>query len=147
MPGETLVVRDGRIVARRRKTALPLNEPAAWDADTALELLDEALRDSVEIHQRADVPYGMFLSGGVDSSALLVLMAELNDQPVRTFTAGFDDPSVPDEREHAKRLADAVGAETVDVGIPRTIFGNGCRKLLPPSTIHLPTTPFCRPTC
>ena len=117
LPGETLVVRDGRIVARRRKTALPLNEPAAWDADTALELLDEALRDSVEIHQRADVPYGMFLSGGVDSSALLVLMAELNDQPVRTFTAGFDDPSVPDEREHAKRLADAVGAETADVGI------------------------------
>jgi asparagine synthase (glutamine-hydrolysing) len=96
---------------------LPLSEPAAWDADTALEMLNEALHDSVEVHQRADVPYGMFLSGGVDSSVLLALMAELNDLPVRTFTAGFDDPSVPDEREHARLLADAVGAETVDVGI------------------------------
>jgi asparagine synthase (glutamine-hydrolysing) len=117
LPGETLVVRDGRIVARRRKPALPQNKPADWSADTALDLLDVALHDSVEVHQRADVPYGMFLSGGVDSSVLLVLMAELNEQPVRTFTAGFDDPSVSDEREHARRLADAVGAETVDVGI------------------------------
>ncbi len=56
LPGETLVIRDGRIVARRRKPALPQNGPADWDANTALELLDEALRDSVEIHQRADVP-------------------------------------------------------------------------------------------
>ncbi|MCZ6591413.1 MAG: asparagine synthase (glutamine-hydrolyzing) [Alphaproteobacteria bacterium] len=117
LPGETLVIRDGRIVARRRKLALPQNGPADWDANTALELLDEALHDSVEVHQRADVPYGMFLSGGIDSSVLLALMAELNEQPVRTFTAGFDDPSVPDERIHARRLADAVGAETVDVGI------------------------------
>ncbi|NNE84529.1 MAG: asparagine synthase (glutamine-hydrolyzing) [Alphaproteobacteria bacterium] len=117
LPGETLVVRDGRIVARRRKPALPQTAPADWDMATALELLDEALHDSVEIHQRADVPYGMFLSGGVDSSVLLALMAELNEQPVRTFTAGFDDPSVPDERDHARRIAHAVGAETVDVGI------------------------------
>jgi asparagine synthase (glutamine-hydrolysing) len=101
---------------------LPQNAPADWDSDTALELLDEALHDSVEIHQRADVPYGMFLSGGIDSSVLLALMAELNEQPVRTFTAGFDDPSVPDEREHAKRLARAVGAETVDVGITHNDF-------------------------
>ncbi len=119
LPGETLVVRDGRIVARRRKSALPQAEPADWDTDTALELLDEALLDSVEVHQRADVPYGMFLSGGVDSSVLLALMSELNEQPVRTFTAGFDDPSAPDEREHARRLADSVGAENVDVGITK----------------------------
>ena len=63
LPGETLVVRDGRIVARRRKQALPHVAPEDWDAHTALELLDGALRDSVELHQRSDVPYGMFFSG------------------------------------------------------------------------------------
>ena len=78
LPGESVVVRDGRVVARRRRAVLPSDGVADWSEETALELLDTALRDSVEVHQRSDVPYGMFLSGGVDSSALLALMSELN---------------------------------------------------------------------
>lgn len=122
LPGETVVVRDGRIVARRRRHALPQEGTAAWDEDTAFELLDQALRDSVEVHQRSDVPYGMFLSGGVDSSVLLSLMAELNDRPVRAFTAGFVGASVPDERPAARALADATGAEMVDIAIDPDTF-------------------------
>jgi len=117
LPGETVVVRDGRVVARRRRTALPTDGAAAWDEREALARLDAALRDSVDVHQRSDVPYGMFLSGGVDSSVLLALMAQLNDQPVHAFTAGFIGSSVGDERAHAREVAQAVGAQAVDIAI------------------------------
>lgn len=117
LPGESVVIRDGRIVARRRRTVLPIEGAASWSEDEALELLDAALRDSVEVHQRSDVPYGMFLSGGVDSSVLLSLMKDLNEQPVHAFTAGFLGTSVNDERSHARAVADAAGAQTVDIAI------------------------------
>lgn len=89
LPGETLTVRQGRIVGRARIAALPDGDPERISEDDALARLDAALRDSVLVHQRSDVPYGMFLSGGVDSTALLAMMAELNDRPVRAYTAGF----------------------------------------------------------
>ncbi len=110
-------MRDGRVVARRRRIACRLKErptgrsPKRWTGSTL------SLRNSVEVHQRSDVPYGMFLSGGVDSSTLLALMAELNDKPVHAFTAGFLGASVGDERAHARAVADAVGAHTVDIAI------------------------------
>lgn len=115
LPGETLVLQQGRIVERRRRSALPDGGPVAWDETEALERLDAALADSVMVHQRSDVPYGMFLSGGTDSAALLKLMARLNARPVRTFTIGFSDGEQADERVHARALARAVGAEHSEV--------------------------------
>lgn len=122
LPGESVVVRDGRIVARRRRQVLPDDGVSDWSEETALELLDSALRNSVEVHQRSDVPYGMFLSGGVDSSVLLALMAELNEQPVQAFTAGFVGTSVPDERARARELAAVTGAEMHDLAIDADMF-------------------------
>ncbi len=57
----------------------------------------------------------MFLSGGIDSSVLLAMMARLNERPVQAFTAGFSGTGVADERVHARVLADAVGAEHHEV--------------------------------
>jgi asparagine synthase (glutamine-hydrolysing) len=122
LPGETVVVRDGRVVARRRRPALPADGPETWSEEEALARLDAVLRDSVDVHQRSDVPYGMFLSGGVDSSVLLALMAELNDKPVRAFTAGFVGASVPDERERARTVAQRAGAEAIDIAIDADTF-------------------------
>ena len=121
LPGETLVVRQGRIIERRRRAALPAGAPRAQGEDDALRQLDAVLRDSIAMHQRSDVPYGMFLSGGVDSSVLLALMAQLNDKPVRAFTAGFNGP-VPDERAHARMLARKAGAEHVEVEVTEKDF-------------------------
>ena len=115
LPGETLVVKGGRIVARRRLGALPKGGPRLETAAEALRGLDEVLRNSVEIHQRSDVPYGMFLSGGVDSSAVLAQMAFLNERPVRTFTAGFTGTAAHDERQHARAVAAAAGADHQEV--------------------------------
>ena len=111
LPGETLVVRGGHIVERRRRPALPSGAPRLQSSENALETLDAALENSVMMHQRSDVPYGLFLSGGIDSSSLLTLMSRLNDTPVRAFTAGFGGTSVNDERDHARMLAHSVGAE------------------------------------
>src|SRR4051812_47479293 len=74
-PGETLVLRGGRIAGRHHHHALSEARPRPLNEDAALKQLDAALMDSVMVHQRSDVPYGMFLSGGVDSSAVLACMA------------------------------------------------------------------------
>ena len=121
-PGETIVVEAGRIVERRLLPALPAGGPREVSEEQALQRLDEVLLQSVELHQRADVPYGMFLSGGIDSSALLALMARLNETPVRAYTAGFPGTAATDERDHARAVARAVGAEAIDVAVTGADF-------------------------
>lgn len=123
LPGETLVVRAGRIIERHRLDALP--GPMARDltVERALYQLDEILEDSVGMHQRSDVPYGMFLSGGIDSSAILAMMHRLNDRPVQAFTIGFGaDAGVPDERAHARDVAKAAGAKHTEVAFSAADF-------------------------
>jgi asparagine synthase (glutamine-hydrolysing) len=122
LPGETIVVAKGRIVARERTEALPDGGPAEWSEDEALEKLDAALLDSVDVHQRSDVPYGMFLSGGIDSAAVLALMARLNDRPVLAFTAGFPGSSGGDERAAARAVAHALGARHEEVEVTQADF-------------------------
>ncbi|MGQ0675463.1 MAG: asparagine synthase (glutamine-hydrolyzing) [Rhodospirillales bacterium] len=115
LPGETVAVKDGRIVERRRLDALPDGAPADIDPGAALARLDAALEDSVRVHQRSDVPYAMFLSGGIDSSAVLAMMAQLNAKPVTAFTAYFPGTAARDERDFAKAAAAAAGARHVEV--------------------------------
>jgi asparagine synthase (glutamine-hydrolysing) len=122
LPGETIMIANGRVVERRRRAALPEDGPIEMSEDEALAQLDRALEDSVTVHQRSDVPYGMFLSGGVDSTALLALMGRLNPRGVRAFTAHFPDSNVPDEREAARRSARAVGAEHIEVPVTSRDF-------------------------
>jgi asparagine synthase (glutamine-hydrolysing) len=119
LPGETITLADGAILDRRRRAALPEGGPEAITEEAALARLDAALQDSVDLHQRSDVPYGMFLSGGTDSAAVLAMMARLNDRPVLAFTAGFDVPSAADEREAAARAAAAAGARHVTLDVTR----------------------------
>ncbi|MBI3453635.1 MAG: asparagine synthase (glutamine-hydrolyzing) [Rhodospirillales bacterium] len=122
LPGETVSLADGRVVERRQRAALPDAPPVEWDEDEAVGRLDAALEDSVHIHQRSDVPYGMFLSGGVDSSAVLALMARLNARPVRALTAYFPGAGVADEREAAQGVARATGAELTEVPVTAKDF-------------------------
>jgi len=108
-PGETLTLRQGRIAARTR-LAFPPPPPPPLNEAEALARLDAVLEESVDLHQRADVPYGMFLSGGIDSAVILAMMARLNSEPVRAYTASFDEAGVADESAAAARMASAVGA-------------------------------------
>src|SRR5919197_1304927 len=85
-------------------------QPPAADAvrrEPARELageLRERLRDSVRAHLVADVPVGVLLSGGIDSSALTALAAEVSDERVRTFSIGFEERSF-DELDRARLVA------------------------------------------
>ena len=117
LPGETVRIADGHILDRSRVAALPDGGPESITEEAALARLDRALNESVDLHQRSDVPYGMFLSGGVDSAAVLTVMARLNARPVLAYTAGFAAPGAADERDHAAAVAHAAGAqhETIDI--------------------------------
>lgn len=121
LPGETLTIRRGEI-KRRTRLALPTPMSPPADEDEALQRLDKVLTEAVELHQRADVPYGMFLSGGIDSATILALMARLNAKPVLAFTAGFDMPGVADERAEAAALAASVGARHERVEITQAML-------------------------
>ena len=122
LPGETLAFREGRLAERHRIPALPEPRTLALNEEEALVLLDSVLMDSVRMHQRSDVPYGMFLSGGIDSSVLLACMAKLNSRPVQAFTAGFPGTTARDERAHAKRVAGAAGAEHIEIEVTESDF-------------------------
>jgi asparagine synthase (glutamine-hydrolysing) len=110
LPGETQTIEDRWIVNRHRRAALPEDGPIRISEGEALKALDAVLMDSVMVHQRSDVPYGMFLSGGVDSSAILACMRDLNERPVEAFTVGFPETGARDERTLAKLVAQAAGA-------------------------------------
>lgn len=124
-PAHTLTLRRGEGVS-------PQPQPY-WDvhfthdnpiplADAEVELR-ERLRESVRLRMVADVPLGAFLSGGVDSSAIVATMAGLSDTPVHTCTIGFDDPRVNEtafaqqvaERYHTDHRLEVVSADDFDL--------------------------------
>lgn len=122
LPGETLIVRQGRIAERVRLAALPPGPPQKLSRGEALHEFDRIITDAVNVHQRSDVPYGMFLSGGIDSSVILAVMRRLNPTPVHALTAGFPGTGVHDEREHAREVARACGAEHEEITVTEDDF-------------------------
>ena len=112
LPGHTLTVRDGQVSIERYWDLF-------FDPDTTkketqfteefLELLDE----SVRIRLISDVPLGAFLSGGIDSSAVVALMHRNSREPVKTFTIGFggNTGGFDDERRYARLVAERYGTE------------------------------------
>jgi len=140
LPGETLVVQGGRIVMRSYQRALPSGERKQIQESVALEELDTALMDSIDLHQRSDVPYGMFFSGGIDSSVILTMMSRLNERPVKALTAGFAGSTVHDERSDARSITDSVGAEHIEVEFAEEDFFTLLPKIA--SAIDDPTADY-----
>jgi asparagine synthase (glutamine-hydrolysing) len=111
LPGETLVVSNGRITERRCRPALNDGPAPAANYYDAFHQIQGVLDDTVTHHLRSDVPYGLFLSGGIDSSALAGLMSRLAPKPLVAFTAAFPGTAAADERACAERVARSVGAD------------------------------------
>ena len=108
-PGHLLVWRDGRAEVRRywrldSRPAGPIGEEEAADR------LRELLLDATRVRMTSERPVGVFLSGGLDSSAVVAAMARVGGGRLRTFSVGFDDPSF-DERRYARLVAERYGTE------------------------------------
>ena len=90
--------------------------------DELIDELDALLMDAVRIRLRSDVPVGVFLSGGLDSSLIVALAARLSPYPIRTFTIGFPGTS-SDESRHAERIAQYFGTKHTVYDINEDILG------------------------
>ncbi len=108
-PASTLLWEDGRISIECYWTLRYTPKLEIGEEKAAEQLLD-LLREAVQLRLMGEVPLGVFLSGGIDSSAVVALMAEATGEPVKTFSLGFDDPSF-DELPHARRVAGRYATE------------------------------------
>jgi asparagine synthase (glutamine-hydrolysing) len=108
-PGHYLRWCGGRVDVRRY-WQIAADEPFAGSEADAIAALDGVLQDAVRSHMVSDVPLGAFLSGGIDSSAVVGMMARATSRPVKTFSIGFDEPEF-DELEYARTVARHFGTD------------------------------------
>lgn len=108
-PGELIKMgADGALHQRRYWSPLDIT-PLDLSYSEASEYFDQLIEQVIKIHLRSDVPFGLFLSGGVDSSLLAALISRHTQEPLRTFSIGFPDTSVHNELAAAATVAAQFG--------------------------------------
>jgi asparagine synthase (glutamine-hydrolysing) len=131
LPGHTLVYQDG-YVRIRRYWDVPVgrdgHRQGLTDRD-AIERFRELLEESIRIRLMADVPLGMFLSGGLDSSAIAAVMARLIDRPLQTFSVAFKDRAFS-ELDYARQVSRAIRAESHEIVIDEQDFFGALPRLI-----------------
>jgi asparagine synthase (glutamine-hydrolysing) len=110
-PGCVLVVEDGEVEERRYWSYPQPTLERGGDLDEWCARLLAGLEESVRLRLMSDVPLGAMLSGGLDSSLIVALMAKLMDRPVQTFAVGFKEAGDGNELADARFVADVLGAE------------------------------------
>lgn len=142
-PGTVMTIKGDQQVIRPYWSALDRAQAVAGSftggAAAAAERLNQLLRSSIALRMQADVPVGVFLSGGIDSSVTAAIMQELSPAPVHSFTIGFDAAGY-DESPYARAVADHLGTRHTEV----RISDDDALALVP----HLPTIwdePFADP--
>jgi asparagine synthase (glutamine-hydrolysing) len=130
LPGHLLVYEDGDVRVRQYWD-VPTGRPEGRHYDSGRQARPHdvvarfrgLLEESVRLRLMSDVPLGMFLSGGIDSSAIAVLMARMIDRPLQTFSVAFDERAF-NELEYAREVARAIGADAHEIVInDRDFFG------------------------
>ncbi|HTK26863.1 MAG TPA: asparagine synthase C-terminal domain-containing protein, partial [Pyrinomonadaceae bacterium] len=107
--GHWLRWKDGKVETKRYW--LPdFSKKIKITEEEAIEETTRLLREATKLRLISEVPLGAFLSGGVDSSTVVALMAQESDTPVKTFSIGFEEQDFS-ELKYAKRVAEHVGAE------------------------------------
>ena len=142
--GHMLIVeRNGDLRIEQYWDALPPASPAPelTEAEHEERILS-LLRDSIRKRMMADVPFGVFLSGGVDSSANVALMSELMTQPVRTFTVGFRDAEELNELESARAISKRFGTDHHEI-----IIGREEMQAFLPELVFHQDEPIADPVC
>jgi asparagine synthase (glutamine-hydrolysing) len=109
LPGHYMIV-DARGARIEPYWDVPREEETSRTAEDFAEEVIERLRESIRLRLIADVPLGVFLSGGTDSSAVVAFMAALGARPLRTFSVGFEEPEYS-ELPFARRVAQRFSTE------------------------------------
>ena len=139
-PGHYLLVRDGKVQIRQYwdlKFFKPTDSPSVKDVENKLSNL---LSESVELHMIADVPVGILLSGGVDSTAVLSCAAERTKKEISSYTVGFSDPGCVDERPYAKLASEVFDTRHHELTLSAADF----TEFLPKYVWHM-EEPVCEP--
>src|SRR5437764_4468142 len=108
-PGHSLLWKNGEIKLERY-WQLDFSRKISISEEEAGERVVDLLREAVRIRLMSEVPLGAFLSGGIDSSAVVALMAQESSERVKTFSIGFEEQDFS-ELQHARRIAEHVGAD------------------------------------
>ncbi len=114
LPGHRLIIANGTMRLERYWSLQTNRRPeiAALSYREQVEAVAEALKESVQLQMISDVPLGAFLSGGVDSSILVAMMARQSTQKIKTFSVGFEgEGAAIDESNDARRTAEFLGTE------------------------------------
>lgn len=139
-PGHYLVSQHGRVQVKQYWDLEFSTAPRNGNFDAAVDELIELLRETVRDHMISDVPVGVLLSGGVDSSALLSFIVEETGQNVSTFTIGFEGEKFADERYYARLVASSFGNKHHEMSIKADDF----LAFLPKYVWHM-EEPVCEP--
>lgn len=145
-PAHTLIFKNNEIKFNKY---WDLNFSKENDNESVLtDQIYNLLQESVRLRLISDVPLGAFLSGGIDSSAIVGLMSQMTDEPVKTFTIGYEDESYS-ELNYARQVADHFGTDHKEIIIdPGSIehFENAVWYLDEPMTDPslIPAYLFCR---
>jgi asparagine synthase (glutamine-hydrolysing) len=122
LPGHTLVWTDGRIDIERYWDVSFTKPAEVLTDDHYVDQFSELFRESVKLRLMADVPLGMFLSGGIDSSAIVAVMSEMVAEPIKTFSVAFEERDA-NELDYARMVARAYGTDHHEVIVsPQQFF-------------------------
>jgi asparagine synthase (glutamine-hydrolysing) len=139
-PGSYLLAQKGNITVRQYWDLEFPHEPRRLGVAQAEEELEVLLSEVVQMHMIADVPVGVLLSGGVDSTAVLSFAAENTSREIHSYTIGFADSAVADERYYARIAAQTFGSPHHDMTITADQFAD----FLPKYVWHM-EEPVCEP--
>ena len=132
-PGGTLHLRDGVVRRGQGWTPPPPDTHEAFDEAREAELLYELLAGAVERQREADVPLGVFLSGGVDSTAVAWMLAREAPATVESFSVGFEGDDAFDERAWARLAAERIGTTHHEI----VVRAEDIARVLPVAIDHL----------
>jgi asparagine synthase (glutamine-hydrolysing) len=121
-PGHLLEFSDGRANVRQYWNLPAYGTQSSLSEEECLEELERRLFEAVRIRLISDVPLGALLSGGVDSSIVVALMARASSQPVKTFTIGFDQTEF-DESHYARQVATKFGTDHHELILKPDVVG------------------------
>lgn len=141
LPGHYILIKKGKAPEQKQYWELPI-ERRAGSEEEVLAYTEKLLKDTIRAHMVSDVPIGAYLSGGLDSSLIVALMAEQSDKPIKTFSAGFagDEDSelgyarlvskkyktdhkeiILDDNDYLDLLSEVIAYKDTPLGIPNEV--------------------------